>query len=94
MNRFCFFCVFAIAQLVGCSRDPYTGWQEVASAEHKFKVKLPSKPDPKKSTTPYGKVSTSWELMSERGQPLGVFRVEATPALNDRISADKELLDQ
>jgi len=64
----------------GCSRDPYFGWHEVVSNEHKFKSKMPGKPQERMMTAPDGREVVIWDLKDETAKRGQGYNVNASPA--------------
>lgn len=93
MNRHSLVCATLLIGCIGCERDPYQGWQNITSAQHKFKIKIPGNPESNQKKTAYGKLGTFWETKNEPGLASGTFGIDAVPAQNEKVIADQETLD-
>jgi hypothetical protein len=82
-----------IVLLVGCSRDPYAGWEDVVSAEHKFKVKMPGTPEKSEKKMPDGRLGTLWDVKSGTKESGGNFGVTVSPSPIPDAMATKEMFD-
>jgi len=72
------FCAI-LGVLAGCASDPYRGWSEVRSAEHKFKLKMPAPPNEDQKKMPDGRQVAVWDLEDGIGKGGGGFNVNAGP---------------